>query len=153
MGKDCARYGLGCRYYPTRRTRFGSARVLDIPDWHCVASLLKIRSLVEEWGPARDLTARSVRRTQTLFSRTKAMLNPSKSDCIKILSAASELAGDSMLPLDPTSLGLSRNGMQTALVFLIERACFKQYRKGDDHYAVGELSLQGRLRLDQLANG
>jgi len=81
------------------------------------------------------------------------MLNPSKSDCITILSAASELAGDSMLPLDASRLGLSRNGMQTAAAFLIERACFKDYRQGDGHYAVGGLSLQGRLRLDQLANG
>jgi hypothetical protein len=81
------------------------------------------------------------------------MLNPSKSDCITILSAASELAGDSMLPLDAGTLGLSRNGMHAAAAFLIERACFEQYRKGDGHYAVGCLSLQGRLRLDQLANG
>jgi hypothetical protein len=92
-------------------------------------------------------------RTQTLFSRTKAMLNPSKSDCITILSAASELTDDSMLPLDAGRLGLSRNGMLAALSFLIERACFKRYREGDGHYAVGGLSLQGRLRLDQLANG
>jgi hypothetical protein len=83
----------------------------------------------------------------------KAMLNPSKSDCITILSAASELAGDSMLALDAGSLGLSRNGMQTAAFFLIERACFKRVREGDGHYAVGSLSLQGRLRLEQLANG
>jgi hypothetical protein len=81
------------------------------------------------------------------------MLNPSKSDCITILSAASQLAGDSLLPLDAPSLGLSRNGMHAAVAFLIERACFKQYRRGDGHYAVGGLSLQGRLRLDQLANG
>ena len=81
------------------------------------------------------------------------MLNPSKSDCITILSAASELADDSMLPLDAGRLGLSRNGMLAAVSFLIERACFKRHREGDGHYAVGGLSLQGRLRLDQLANG
>ncbi|WP_114813625.1 hypothetical protein [Paraburkholderia kururiensis] len=77
----------------------------------------------------------------------------SKSDCITILSAASELADDSLLSLDPSRLGLTRNGMETAAAFLIERACFKRYRDGDGHYAVGGLSLQGRLRLDQLANG
>ncbi|CAH2781705.1 MAG: FIG00458039: hypothetical protein [uncultured Paraburkholderia sp.] len=54
------------------------------------------------------------------------MLNPSKSDCITILSAAS---------------------------FLIERACFRRYQEGDGHYAVGALSLQGRWRLEQLSNG
>lgn len=81
------------------------------------------------------------------------MLNPSKSDCITILSAASELADGSMLPLEAGRLGLSRNGMQAAAAFLIERACFKHYQRGEGHYAVGGLSLQGRLRLDQLANG
>ncbi len=81
------------------------------------------------------------------------MLNPSKSDCIKILSAASELSDDSMLPLDHGRLGLSRNGMLTAAAFLIERACFRRYQEGEGHYAVGGLSLQGRLRLDQLSNG
>jgi hypothetical protein len=92
-------------------------------------------------------------RTQTLFSRTQAMLTPSKSDCIAILTAASELADDSMLPLDAGRLGLSRNGMLATVSFLIERACFKRYHDRDGHYAVGGLSLQGRLRLDQLANG
>ncbi|WP_345813371.1 hypothetical protein AAGS40_04150 [Paraburkholderia sp. PREW-6R] len=81
------------------------------------------------------------------------MLNPSKSDCITILSAASELADDSMLPLDHGRLGLSRNGMLAAAAFLIERACFRDYQQGDGQYAVGALSLQGRLRLEQLANG
>lgn len=81
------------------------------------------------------------------------MLNPSKSDCITILSAASELAGDSMLALDARELGLSRNGMETAAAFLVERACFTTYREAEGHYAVGGLSLQGRLRLDQLSNG
>jgi hypothetical protein len=81
------------------------------------------------------------------------MVNPSKSDCITILSAASELADDSMLPLDHGRLGLSRNGLLTAATFLIERACFRHYRQRDGHYAVGALSLQGRLRLEQLSNG
>ncbi|MDE1182814.1 hypothetical protein [Paraburkholderia sp.] len=81
------------------------------------------------------------------------MLNPSKSDCITILSAASQLSDDAMLPLDHRRLGLSRNGMQTALAFLTERACFRHYRGGDGQYAVGGLSLQGRLRLEQLSNG
>ncbi|MEQ5841615.1 hypothetical protein BWP39_10810 [Paraburkholderia acidicola] len=81
------------------------------------------------------------------------MLNPSKSDCVTILSAASQLTDDSLLPLDPHRLGLSRNGMETAAAFLIERACFKRHHDGDGHYAVGGLSLQGRLRLDQLSNG
>jgi hypothetical protein len=90
---------------------------------------------------------------QMPFPRTKAMLNPSKSDCITILSAASQLAGDSMLPLDHGRLGLSRNGMLAAASFLVERACFRRYQQNADHYAVGALSLQGRLRLEQLANG
>ncbi|NML33021.1 hypothetical protein [Paraburkholderia antibiotica] len=81
------------------------------------------------------------------------MLNPSKSDCIKILSAASELADDSLLSLDHGRLGLSRNCMLATASFLIERACFRRYREADGHYAVGALSLQGRWRLDQLSNG
>jgi hypothetical protein len=83
----------------------------------------------------------------------KAMLNPSKTDCITILSAASELPDGKLLSLDCRSLGLTRNGMETAASFLIERACFKRYSETGGHYAVGGLSLQGRLRLDQLANG
>jgi hypothetical protein len=43
--------------------------------------------------------------------------------------------------------------MLTAMAFLVERACFRRYQHGDGHYAVGGLSLQGRLRLDQLSNG
>lgn len=81
------------------------------------------------------------------------MLHPSKVDCITILSAARELGDDALLALDPGALGLSRNGMETAAAFLIERACFKRHSDGDGHYAVGGLSLQGKLRLDQLANG
>ncbi|OLL32871.1 hypothetical protein BTH42_04625 [Burkholderia sp. SRS-W-2-2016] len=81
------------------------------------------------------------------------MLNPSKSDCITILSAASQLGDDSLLSLDHDRLGLSRNCMLATASFLIERACFRRYQADDGHYAVGPLSLQGRLRLDQLANG
>ncbi len=81
------------------------------------------------------------------------MLNPSKLDCIKILSAAKELGENALLALDPDSLGLTRNGMETAAAFLIERACFKSHRDGGGQYAVGGLSLQGRLRLDQFVNG
>lgn len=82
------------------------------------------------------------------------MLNPSKADCIAILSAASGLSdSDSLMPLDCARLGLSRNAMETAASFLIERACFTRYTNGDGRIAVGNLSLQGRLRLDQLANG
>ena len=81
------------------------------------------------------------------------MPNPSKADCIAILRAASQLGEDALLPLDANSLGLSRNRMETAAAFLIERACFRRYQEGDGHYAVGGLSLQGRLRLDQLLNG
>ena len=81
------------------------------------------------------------------------MLNPSKVDCITILSAAREVGEDALLNLDPRTLGLSLNGMQTAAAFLIERACFKRHRDGGGQYAVGGLSLQGKLRLDQLVNG
>lgn len=81
------------------------------------------------------------------------MLHPSKVDCITILSAARELGDDALLRLDPRALGLSRNCMDAAAAFLIERGCFKRHRDGDGHYAVGGLSLQGKLRLDQLANG
>jgi len=81
---------------------------------------------------------------------------PSKADCIAILSAASRLSDtdhDSVLPLDYRRLGMSRNGMETAAVFLIERACFTRYVENQGHYAVGSLSRQGKWRLDQLCNG
>ena len=81
------------------------------------------------------------------------MQNPSKTDCITILSAARELGDGTLLPLDPQTLGLSRNGMDTAIAFLIERACFKSHRQANGHYSVGALSLQGKLRLDQFVNG
>ena len=81
------------------------------------------------------------------------MQHPSKADCITILSAASKLGDDALLSLDPRALGLTRNGMDTAAVFLIERACFKRAREGGGHYEVGGLSLQGQLRLEQLRHG
>jgi hypothetical protein len=81
------------------------------------------------------------------------MLAPSKADCITILRAANRLSNAAMLPLDANSLGLSRNGMDTAASFLIERDCFVRHGRNPGHYAVGPLSLQGRLRLDQLING
>jgi hypothetical protein len=82
------------------------------------------------------------------------MLNPSRADCIAILSAASRVRdSDSLLALDHTHLGLSRNAMVNAAVFLTERGCFNRYTLDADEFAVGALSLQGRMRLDQLANG
>ena len=83
----------------------------------------------------------------------KAMLNPSRADCIAILSAASRIADKTtLIDLDYKHLGLSRNGMETAASFLIERDCFTRHQEVDGHTAVGGLSLQGRMRLDQLAN-
>jgi hypothetical protein len=81
------------------------------------------------------------------------MQHLSKVDCITILCAARELDGDVLLPLDPHSLGLSRNNMEAAAAFLIERACFKRHSDSGGHYAVGGLSLQGELRLEQLRYG
>jgi hypothetical protein len=82
------------------------------------------------------------------------MINPSKADCIAILSAAQRAAEQGMLlDLDPERLGLSRNGMETAAAFLMERDCLTSRVDGHGHLAVSGLSLQGRLRLAQLANG
>jgi hypothetical protein len=82
------------------------------------------------------------------------MFHPSKADCITILSAASHVTpSGALLKLDCQRLGLSCNGLETAASFLIERDCFTKYSNGDGQIAVGCLSLQGRLRLDQLANG
>ncbi len=81
------------------------------------------------------------------------MLNPSRADCIAIPSAASRIADqNTLLDLNYKNLGLSREGMETAASLLIERACFTRYREIDGHTTVGGLSLQGRMRLDQLAN-
>ena len=82
------------------------------------------------------------------------MLYPSKADCIAILSAASHVSdAEALLALDHKHLGLSRNAMETAAAFLTERGCFNRYSFGAGGVSVGALSLQGRLRLDQLANG
>ncbi|MCG1055476.1 hypothetical protein KQH49_11265 [Mycetohabitans sp. B5] len=84
------------------------------------------------------------------------MTNPSKVDCITILSAADHLPAtepDSVLELDYRRLGLSRNGMETAAVFLIERACFTRYCEQHGQFTVGPLSPQDRWRLEQLCNG
>lgn len=82
------------------------------------------------------------------------MLYPSKADCIAILSAASCVSDkEALLSLDHKHLGLSRNAMETAAAFLTERGCFSRYTFGVAGVSVGALSLQGRLRLDQLANG
>lgn len=82
------------------------------------------------------------------------MLYPSKADCIAILSAASGVCdAEALLALDHRHLGLSRNAMETAAAFLTERGCFSRYTFGAGGVSVGALSLQGRLRLDQLANG
>lgn len=84
----------------------------------------------------------------------KAMPNPLRADCIAILSAASRIADTTtLIDLDYKDLGLSRNGMEVAASFLIERDCFTRHREENGLLAVGGLSLQGRLRLEQLANG
>ncbi|KMQ79644.1 hypothetical protein BPMI_04415c [Candidatus Burkholderia pumila] len=81
------------------------------------------------------------------------MLHPSKANCIAILSAASCVSDtDSLLVLDPTRLGLSRHALVNAAVFLTERGCFSRYTCEVGHFSVSALSLQGRMRLDQLAN-
>jgi hypothetical protein len=81
------------------------------------------------------------------------MLNPSKVDCITILSAARELGDGAFLSLEPRQLGLTRNGMETAAAFLIERGCFMRHRREGGQDMVGSLSLQGRLRLEQFKSG
>ncbi len=82
------------------------------------------------------------------------MLTPSKADCIVLLSAASR-AGDtsSMVRLHHANLGLSRNRLDATVAFLMERACFLRCRDVGGSYEVGGLSLQGKLRLDQLVQG
>ncbi|MDR5756558.1 hypothetical protein [Caballeronia sp. LZ035] len=82
------------------------------------------------------------------------MLYPSKADCIAVLSAASDMThAQALLTLDHRHLGLSRNAMETAAAFLTERGCFSRYTFDVSGVSVGALSLQGRLRLDRLANG
>ncbi len=81
------------------------------------------------------------------------MHNPSRTDCIAILSAASRVGeADSLLALDHTHLGLSRNAMVRGRVS--DRArLFQSLYLRHPGFAVGALSLQGRMRLDQLSNG
>ncbi|WP_250512588.1 hypothetical protein [Caballeronia sp. INDeC2] len=82
------------------------------------------------------------------------MLCPSNADCNAILSAASCVSdAEVLLALDHKHLGLSRNAMETAAAFLTERGCFSRYSFCAAGVSVGALSLQGRLRLDQLTNG
>jgi hypothetical protein len=82
------------------------------------------------------------------------MLTPSKSDCIAILSAANRLAGaDEVVRLSYENLGLSRNRFDATAAFLMERACFKRCSGGQGRCEVGALSLQGKLRLEQLIHG
>jgi hypothetical protein len=89
-----------------------------------------------------------------VFFQGEFMLTPSKADCITILSAASRVAGTSdVVRLNHASLGLSRNTLDATAAFLIERACFVHSRGSAGDYEVGGLSLQGKLRLEQLVHG
>ncbi len=82
------------------------------------------------------------------------MLNPSKSDCVAVLLAAQRAAGTGdVVQLSGQSLGLSRNSLNAAASFLIERGCFERSSGVHGSYQVGGLSLQGRLRLEQLVHG
>lgn len=82
------------------------------------------------------------------------MLTPSKSDCIALLSAANRVVGaDDVVRLSYENLGLSRNCLDATATFLMERACFKRCSGGQGTYDVGGLSLQGKLRLEQLVHG
>ncbi|SDV50956.1 hypothetical protein SAMN05216551_11456 [Chitinasiproducens palmae] len=76
-----------------------------------------------------------------------------RSNCIAILSLAGRLAPDAPpQPLDAAMLGLGRNDLETTAAFLVERGCFMSHRISAREYAVGPLSLQGRLRLQQLCD-
>jgi hypothetical protein len=82
------------------------------------------------------------------------MLTPSKADCIALLSAASRVADPAdMVHLNQANLGLSRNCLNATAAFLMERGCFLRCRGTAGSYEVGGLSLQGRLRLEQLVHG
>ncbi|CAM2147944.1 conserved protein of unknown function [Pararobbsia alpina] len=82
------------------------------------------------------------------------MLMPSKSDCIAILTAAERVANsEDVVRLSYENLGLSRNRLDATATFLMERGCFKRCSGGHGSYEVGGLSLQGKLRLDQLVHG
>jgi hypothetical protein len=79
---------------------------------------------------------------------------PSKADCIAVLSAASRVSNASdRVRLNCSTLGLSRNRLDATAVFLIERDCFVRCHSGEGVYEVGGLSLQGKLRLEQLVHG
>jgi hypothetical protein len=81
------------------------------------------------------------------------MLAPSKSDCITVLSAASGMRdAGTLMKLDAAALGLSDNTLKATASFLTERGCFASYREEHGDYSIGALSLQGRLRLEQLAS-
>ena len=82
------------------------------------------------------------------------MLTPSKADCITLLSAASRATDPgNMVRLNYASLGLSRNTLDATAAFLMERGCFVRCHGGAGTYEVGGLSLQGKLRLEQLVHG
>lgn len=94
------------------------------------------------------------------------MTLPSKADCIAVLREASRLPAGTpaarpgqtmqapaLTELLPDELGMSCERLHAAALFLIERGCFQGHQQSAGLYAVGPLSLQGRLRLDQLANG
>jgi hypothetical protein len=82
------------------------------------------------------------------------MLTPSKADCIAVLSAASRAANaNDRVRLNCTTLGLSRNSLDATAAFLMERDCFVRCQGAQGSYEVGGLSLQGKLRLEQLVHG
>jgi hypothetical protein len=82
------------------------------------------------------------------------MLTPSKADCIAVLSAASRAANaNDRVHLDCSTLGLSRNCLDATTAFLMERDCFVRCQGAQGSYEVSGLSLQGRLRLEQLVHG
>ncbi|RKP56478.1 hypothetical protein [Pararobbsia silviterrae] len=82
------------------------------------------------------------------------MLTPSKSDCIALLSAAGRVAdAQDVVRLNCQNLGLSQNCLDATATFLMERGCFVHIHGSHGHYEVGGLSLQGKLRLDQLVHG
>jgi hypothetical protein len=82
------------------------------------------------------------------------MLTPSKADCIAVLSAASRVANvNDRVSLNCSSLGLSRNRLDATAAFLMERDCFVRCQGAQGSYEVGGLSLQGKLRLEQLVHG
>ena len=55
--------------------------------------------------------------------------------------------------LDCNTLGLSRNSLDATAAFLMERDCFVRCQGAQGSYEVAGLSLQGKLRLEQLVHG